>query len=58
MSGLLGDRDGRLLEMIRRRWPGRCEAVVRSARCCVTTFGVADRLAKGQQVVRFPRIVL
>ena len=31
MSGLLGDRDGRLLEMTRRRGPGRCEEVVRSA---------------------------
>ena len=31
MSSLLGDRDGRLREMIRRRGPGRCEEVVRSA---------------------------
>ena len=31
MSGLLGDRDGRLLEMTRRRGPGRCEEVVSSA---------------------------
>ena len=27
----LGDRDGRLLEMTRRRGPGRCYEVVRSA---------------------------
>ena len=31
MSGLLGDRDGRLLEMTRRRGPGRCEEVMRGA---------------------------
>ena len=31
MPGLLGDRDGRLLEMTRKRGPGRCEEVVRSA---------------------------
>ena len=31
MSSLLGDRDGRLLEMTRRRGPGRCEEIVRSA---------------------------
>ena len=31
MSDLLGDRDGRLLEMTRRRGPGGCKEVVRSA---------------------------
>ena len=31
MSGQLGERDGRLLEMTRRRGLGRCEEVVRSA---------------------------
>ena len=31
MSGQLGYRDGRLLEMTRRRGLGRCEEVVRSA---------------------------
>ena len=31
MSGKLGDRDGRLLEMTRRRGPSRCDEVVRSA---------------------------
>ena len=31
MSGQLGDRDGRLLEMTRRRGLGRCEEVLRSA---------------------------
>ena len=31
MSGQLGDRDGRLLEMTRRRGPGRCEEVARNA---------------------------
>ena len=30
MSRQLGDRDGRLLEMTRRRGLGRCEEVVRS----------------------------
>ena len=31
MSSQLGDRNGRLLEMTRRRGPGRCEEVVGSA---------------------------
>ena len=31
MAGQLGDRDGRLLEMTRRRILGKCEEVVRSA---------------------------
>ena len=52
MAGQLGDRDGRLLEMTRRRGLGRCEEVVRSAperrsaRCCIASPRVAGRLAK------------
>ena len=58
MAGQLGDRDGRLLEMTRRRGLGRCKEVVRSApkrrsaRCCVTSPGVAGRFAKYWQVVK------
>ena len=52
MAGQLGDRDGSLLEMTRRRGLGRYEEVVRSApkrrsaRCYITLPGVAGRLAK------------
>ena len=46
MPGLLGDRYGVPDDMTGKTGMGRCEEVVRSARCCVTLLGVADRLAK------------